>query len=73
MSSHFLVDNEDYWDIMLHIVPQSAQKVQYLYLYGLSSAYKGGNWLPIRSLSLKSCDIGRLYWSQASILSYLSG
>ena len=34
MSSHFLVDNEDYWDIMLHIVPQSAQKVQYLYLHG---------------------------------------
>lgn len=30
-------------------------------------------WLPIRSLGLKSCDMGRLYWSQASILSYLSG
>ena len=30
-------------------------------------------WLPIRSLGLKSCDMGRLYWSQASILSYMSG
>ena len=30
-------------------------------------------WLPIRSLGLKSCDMGCRYWSQASILSNLSG